>query len=143
MGFIQEDFYKKIIRNIPILCIDLIIKYQDQYLLVQRNQNPLKGVWWLPGGRVQIGETIEEAAKRKLIEELGLVLNDSFEVVGLYEDIFNKSSFGLHVYQTMSIVFQIILKESPSINIDITSSNWGFKDQLPERFSDKLARFKC
>ena len=140
MSFIQEDLYKKIIKNVPILCVDLIIKYHDQYLLVQRKESPLKGEWWVPGGRVQIGETLEAAAKRKLTEELDLVLNNSFKLVGFYEDIFNESSLGSHVYQTMSFVFQVLLKESPSITIDITSSDWGFKDQLPERFLEKLAR---
>ena len=68
MSFIQENLYKKIIKNVPILCVDLIIKYHDQYLLVQRKESPLKGEWWVPGGRVQIGETLEAAAKRKLTE---------------------------------------------------------------------------
>lgn len=140
ISFIQEDLYKEIIKNVPILCIDLIIIYQDQYLLVKRKENPLKGEWWVPGGRVQIGETVYAAAKRKLIEELGLKLSFSFELVGMYEDIFNESSFGTHAYQTMSIVFQVILKESPSITIDVTSSDWGYKNQLPERFLDKLRR---
>jgi len=140
MSFIQEDLYKKIIKNIPVLCIDIIIKYQDQYLLVQRKESPLKGEWWVPGGRVQIGENLEAAAKRKLTEELDLVFNGSFELIGFYEDIYNESSLGLHVYQTMSVVFQVHLKELPSITIDTTSSDWGFKDQLPERFLEKLAR---
>jgi len=70
MSFIKEHLYKEIIKNVPILCIDLIIMYQDQYLLVKRKESPLKGEWWVPGGRVQIGETVEATAKRKLIEEL-------------------------------------------------------------------------
>jgi len=140
MSFIKEHLYKEIIKNVPILCIDLIIMYQDQYLLVKRKESPLKGEWWVPGGRVQIGETVEATAKRKLIEELDLVLDGSVELVGMYEDVFSESSLGVHVYQTMSIVFRVILKDAPSINIDITSSDWGFKDQLPARFSDNLRR---
>ncbi len=140
MSFIQVDLYKEIIKNVPVLCVDLIITYQDKYLLVKRKEDPLNGEWWVPGGRVQIGETVEEAAKRKLIEELDLELDADFELVGMYEDFFSESSLGPHLYQTMSIVFQVILKEEPSITIDITSSDWGFKDQLPGRFSDKLKR---
>jgi len=138
MSFIQKDLYKEIIKNIPILCIDLIIMYQDQYLLVKRNESPLKGEWWVPGGRVQIGETVEATAKRKLIEELDLSFDGGLELVGLYEDVFSESSLGAHAYQTMSIVFRVILKDVPSIDIDATSSDWGFKDELPARFSDKL-----
>ena len=67
-------------------------------------------------------------------------MDGSVELVGMYEDVFSESSLGVHVYQTMSIVFRVILKDAPSINIDITSSDWGFKDQLPARFSDNLRR---
>ena len=40
----------------------------------------------------------------------------------------------------MAMVFQVMLKEPPPVSINITSSDWGFKDQLPERFLEKLAR---
>lgn len=140
MSFIKENLYKEIIKNVPILCIDLIIIYHNRYLLVKRNDNPLKDEWWVPGGRVYIGESLEDAAKRKLIEELNLPVEDTFKLAGFYEDIFEESSFGPHLYQTMSVVFSMILKELPSINLDLTSSDWEFKTQLPIRFSNKLRR---
>lgn len=138
MSFIRKDLYKEIIRSVPILCTDLIILHEERYLLVKRKENPLKGEWWVPGGRVQIGETVEVAARRKATEELGLELDGNLKLVGMYEDIFNESSLGRHAYQTTSIVFQVLLNEAPLISIDITSSSWGFKDQLPARFSNKL-----
>jgi acetyl-CoA carboxylase carboxyl transferase subunit beta len=44
----------------------------DKVLLIQRNRAPYHGLWTLPGGRLEPGETPEEAAVREIREELGL-----------------------------------------------------------------------
>ncbi len=43
-------------------------------LLIQRARAPYAGLWTLPGGRVEPGETSEEAAARELMEELGITV---------------------------------------------------------------------
>jgi len=54
---IQENLYKKILEYLPILCVDVIIKdLNGSILLIKRNNEPLKGEWWVIGGRVLHGE---------------------------------------------------------------------------------------
>lgn len=48
-------------------------------LFVQRGKAPYEGIWSLPGGRVEPGETLEEAVRRELLEETGLVLPERLE----------------------------------------------------------------
>ncbi|MFY9747397.1 MAG: NUDIX hydrolase [Acidobacteriaceae bacterium] len=45
-----------------------------QVLLIRRGQEPLKGEWSLPGGAVELGETLEEAVCREVLEETGLMV---------------------------------------------------------------------
>lgn len=54
----------------PLLTVDIIIQYQGGIVLIQRKNPPLG--WALPGGFVDYGETLEEAAVREAREETGL-----------------------------------------------------------------------
>lgn len=138
MTLIDKSLYKKIIKSIPILCIDLIVVHNDKYLLIKRNENPLKDEWWVPGGRVLLGENIEDTAKRKLEEEIGTKVDSEMILYGIYEDFFNKSSLGEHLYHTLSLVFKIKLESINNIKLDSTSNSWALKNTLPSRFKDKL-----
>jgi ADP-ribose pyrophosphatase YjhB (NUDIX family) len=60
-------------RN-PVPTVDIIIEYQDQGLVLIERQKPPYG-WALPGGFVEYGESLEEAATREAKEETGLDVN--------------------------------------------------------------------
>lgn len=60
-------------RIIP--CVGAVIKDQEgRLLLIRRGHEPGKGLWSVPGGRVEAGETDEEALIREVREETGLVV---------------------------------------------------------------------
>jgi len=52
----------------------VVLNTAGQVLLVKRAHEPLKGEWSLPGGGVEIGETLEAALRRELFEETGLTI---------------------------------------------------------------------
>jgi mutator protein MutT len=56
----------------PIVGVGAVIVDRDRVVLVKRAHEPLKGEWSLPGGRVEVGETLAEALAREVREETGL-----------------------------------------------------------------------
>lgn len=58
----------------PLPGVGALIFRRNSILLVQRGRNPLKGYWSLPGGLIETGEKIEEALKREVLEETGLIV---------------------------------------------------------------------
>ncbi|HZD22807.1 MAG TPA: NUDIX hydrolase [Acidimicrobiia bacterium] len=64
----------------------VVIDDKGRLLLIQRGHEPQKGLWAIPGGKVEFGETMKAAARREVIEETGLDV-DIGEVVWVGEVI--------------------------------------------------------
>jgi 8-oxo-dGTP diphosphatase len=70
----------------PALSVDVIIEYPDhEIILGKRKVKPFKGEWGLPGGHVDYGETVEDAARREVKEETGLEI-ELLNIVGIFSD---------------------------------------------------------
>ena len=69
----------------PKLMVDVVIPTERGVVLIRRGSEPFKGRWALPGGFVEIGETVEEAADREAAEETGLAVEVA-RLVGVYSE---------------------------------------------------------
>lgn len=56
----------------PLVGVGAVIFKGEEVVLVRRGQEPAKGIWSLPGGLVEVGETLSEAITREVREETGL-----------------------------------------------------------------------
>ena len=58
----------------PIVGVGAVVIDGTQVLLVRRGQEPLKGEWSLPGGALELGETLQQGVVREVLEETGLIV---------------------------------------------------------------------
>ena len=58
----------------PLLAVGAVVFKQEKVLLVLRAKPPAENHWTIPGGCVELGETLQEAAEREIREETGLTI---------------------------------------------------------------------
>jgi len=53
----------------PVVAVGVIIRQGDRIALVRRDKEPSKGLWTFPGGAIELGESLADAARREALEE--------------------------------------------------------------------------
>ncbi len=108
----------------------LVLSRAGKILLIQRKKPPFKDQWALPGGFVDLDETLEQAAIRELHEETGLHF-DTLKQFKVYDAI-NRDPR----HRTISLVFYRIIDNNTDLHIeagdDASSAAWLPIDELPE-----------
>ena len=88
--WIPADDWRTIVANVPIVSVDLVIRRDGGVVLGRRTNEPAKGHWFIPGGRVLKGETRREAVGRVAAEELGIEV-EIVESLGAFEHLYDTS----------------------------------------------------
>jgi 8-oxo-dGTP diphosphatase len=94
----------------PIPTIDIVLQQGSDILLIKRKNPPFKDHLALPGGFVIKGESVEDAAKRKALEETSLEI-EPIDILGVYSD--PKRDPRTH---TMTVVFVGIILNGLAIS---------------------------
>ncbi len=120
-------------KPVPVLLtVDIIVLAEAQVpdiLLIRRGNDPFKGSWALPGGFVDPGEDLSEAARRELKEETGVSAVQEFIEVGAFGKP-GRDPRG----RTVSVAYLIIVDIIPSVSAgdDAREAMWFKVDDLPD-----------
>ena len=135
--FLNKDEFAQVVRNTPLVSIDLIIRDPDQQVLVGLRTNaPAKGKWFVPGGVVRKYERLADAFARIVKTEIGRDASiDDAKFVGVYEHLYDDNVFGEEWFGTHYVVLahQLNLDHQPPIMSDRQHS--GFRWSATELIS--------
>lgn len=95
--WLPDQVFKTVIQSTPLISIDLVVRNEkNEVLLGKRLNAPAKDYWFVPGGRIQKDESLDDAFKRLINEELGLNLNikrHETNFLGVYEHFYGDNVF--------------------------------------------------
>lgn len=116
----------------PYPTADIIVAVEGGIVLIRR-KNPPYG-WAIPGGFIDYGESAEDAARREIMEETGLVVED-LRLFGCYSDPGRDPRF-----HTLSVVFTARSSGTPSAGDDAGEAGIFTRDTLPSPLAFDHAR---
>jgi 8-oxo-dGTP diphosphatase len=87
----------------PLVGVGAIIIEDGRVVLVKRGHPPLEGEWSIPGGVLEVGEMLREAAQREAWEETGLTVQPS-DLLGVYDRVLRDEN-GRTMYHYVLIDF--------------------------------------
>ena len=119
-------------RN-PVPTVDAIMQKGSKVLMIKRNRAPFEGCLALPGGYVEEGETVEDAARREVLEETSLEI-ELIEILGVYSDPARDPR-----RHTLTVVFvAIIIGGSERASDDAAGLEWIELDDV-QKMKDRIA----
>ena len=127
MVLIEEQQYRECIELLPIATVDVLIfnEHLTQTILFRRENEPLKGLYYSIGGRVNKNENLLNSAIRICMYEAGLKINkgDLF-FGGVTEEIFHNSSFRDVNAHNINIFYGLIIAEKIDLKCDDQHSGY-------------------
>ncbi|MFQ6127351.1 MAG: NUDIX hydrolase [Thermoplasmata archaeon] len=112
----------------PILSVGAIIRKGGKILIVKRGVEPGKGKWSVPGGAVELGETVEDAVVREAFEESNLKVTP-LRLVGYYDYIGVDSSSEIRFHYVIIYWLCDYSRGEARPSSDVTETRWiGFEE---------------
>ena len=118
---LDAQTFMAVIKNTPLVSIDLCLIYNCQILLCKRRNEPLKGTWFTPGGRIHKNETWQDALLRIAEVELGLsdIVVKDFALMGVWDHFYNNSAIDQNTStHYVNLPHYAEFKSKPQITLD-------------------------
>jgi len=122
----MEHMERNFVPVTPLLTVDTVIIYQGKIVLIRRKNPPFHGHFALPGGFVEVGETVETAAVREAKEETGLDV-EIIKLLGVYSEP-SRDPRG----HTVSVIFLAVGKGNLKAGSDASDTGLFGIDEIPE-----------
>src|SRR5271169_3033367 len=116
--------------EVPLVGVGAIIIEDARVLLVKRAHPPIQGQWSIPGGVLEVGELVREAAIREAREETGLIVEPG-DLLGVYDRVLRNAEKRVQ-YHYVLIDFQCRrVGGELAASSDAAEVRWFAHDELP------------
>jgi mutator protein MutT len=113
----------------PLVGVGAIIIERNRVVLVKRGRAPLLGEWSIPGGMLEVGETLREAGVREVLEETGLQVEVG-ELLGVFDRIVrDDEQRTLYHYVLIDFLCRRIAGE-PLAGCDAVEARWFTREEI-------------
>lgn len=128
----------------PVVAVGVIVADGPRVLLVQRKNEPGRGSWSIPGGVVELGERLPEAAQREVREETGLEVACG-ELVAVYDLIQRDENGRIRFHYVLLYFLARYQGGEPVAGSDSCQVAWATRGELagldmPERLREVLTQ---
>jgi 8-oxo-dGTP diphosphatase len=123
----------------PIVAVGVVVKRGHEILLVQRLNEPSRGRWSLPGGVVELGETVREAARREVQEECELQV-ELGEVLAVVDNIVCDEAGRVRFHYVLIDLLAEYVGGELAAASDIGDARWVREEKLQELDVTEKAR---
>ena len=113
----------------PIIGVGAVILDRDRVLLIERGQTPLKGEWSLPGGALELGETLEEGIRREVLEETGLIIAPVV-IVEVFDRISRDASGRVQYHYVLVDYLCRVVGGQLACAMDAADARWAARGEL-------------
>lgn len=124
----------------PIIGVGAIILHENQVLLIQRGQEPLKGEWSLPGGALELGETLEQGIGREVLEETGLEV-EPLQIVEVFDRIVRDESGAVQYHYVLVDYLCRVRGGTLCCASDADAAQWLRREELNSHSKYRIAPF--
>jgi ADP-ribose pyrophosphatase len=123
----------------PQIAVGAVVVRDEKVLLVKRRKPPGKGLWSIPGGRVELGETLKEAAEREVKEEAGVIIRAKDQVYTF--DLIDRDKQGcIRFHYVIVDLLADYVSGKPNPSSDACEARWVTPRELEELPVSRITR---
>jgi len=130
-GWIERSEWRQIVETVPIPSVDLIVVVDGGVVLAERTNEPARGEWFVPGGRIHRCERLQDAVRRIAQTELGIDVEIK-ERLGAYDHLYPTSEFDGVGKHYVAHGFVVVPDGKPEINDDQHENARVFDTRPPD-----------